>query len=142
STMVNYALFFHGLPGGHFVQVHIQGLQGQSDLYTAPENITNAVQEFMHPDPAAPARANAAALNEKYRPKVHGINPRTIFVTVLNGNGLDRSAYLAGTQLKERGYQILQPPDRLTANAPGGFNYPVTRIYYDTRDKNGKAAAA
>ena len=74
--MVNYALFFNGLPGGHFVQVRIEGLQGASDLTTAPQNITNAVQQFMNPDPAAPAKANAAALNEKYKPKVHGLNPK------------------------------------------------------------------
>src|SRR5205823_1826106 len=131
----------HGLPGGHFVQVHIQGLQGQSDLYTAPENITNAVQEFMHPDPAAPARANAAALNEKYRPKVHGINPRTIFVTVLNANGVTGSAATAGTQLHERSYQILQPPNKLPADSPDGWNHTRTRVFFDPSQKNAKAAA-
>src|SRR5947207_2486287 len=141
STMVNYALFFHGLPGGHFVQVHIQGLQGQSDLYTATQNVTNAVQQFMNPDPEAPQKANAAALKEKYRPKTHGINAKSIFVTVLNGNGVNGSAGVAGSQLKDRGYQILQPPDRLPANAPGGWNYPVTRIYYDTSEARSKDAA-
>src|SRR6476620_1446877 len=141
STMLNYALFFHGLPGGHFVQVRIQGLEGQSDLTTATQNVTNAVQQFMNPDPEAPQKANAAALKEKYRPKTHGINPKSIFVTVLNGNGVNGSGGVAGSQLKDRGYQVLQPPDRLTANAPGGWNYPVTRIYYDTSESRSKAAA-
>src|SRR3954471_16671934 len=141
STMLNYALFFHGLPGGHFVQVRIQGLEGQSDLTTATQNVTNAVQQFMNPDPEAPQKANAAALKEKYRPKTHGINPKSIFVTVLNGNGVNGSAGVAGSQLKDRGYQVLQPPDRLTANAPGGWNYPVTRIYYDTSEARSKDAA-
>ena len=141
STMLNYALFFHGLPGGHFVQVKIQGLEGQSDLTTATQNVTNAVQQFMNPDPEAPQKANAAALKEKYRPKTHGINPKSIFVTVLNGNGVNGSAGVAGSQLKDRGYQVLQPPDRLTANAPGGWNYPVTRIYYDTSESRSKEAA-
>jgi LCP family protein required for cell wall assembly len=141
STMINYALFFHGLPGGHFDQVRIQGLEGASDLTTASQNITDAVQAFMNPDPDAPQKANAAALKEKYKPKVSGINPKSIFVTVLNGNGVNGSATVAGTQLKERGYQILQPPDRLTANAPGGWNYPVTRIYYDRGVKDSNAAA-
>jgi len=141
STMLNYALFFHGLPGGHFVQVRIQGLEGQTDLTTAPQNITDAVQTFLNPDPEAPEKANAAALKEKYRPKVTGLNPKSIFVTVLNGNGVDGSATVAGTQLNERGYPILQPPDRLTANAPGGWNYPVTRIYYDTTKPRSKEAA-
>jgi len=141
KTMVNYAFFFHNLPGGHFVQVKIQGLEGASDLTTAPQNITNAVQEFMNPDPEAPQKANAAALKEKYKAKTQGINPKSIFVTVLNGNGVNGSAGVAGSQLKERGYQILQPPDRLTANAPGGWNYPVTRIYYNTTAARSKDAA-
>src|SRR3954447_23845177 len=141
STMLNYALFFHGLPGGHFVQVRIQGLEGQTDLTTAPQNITDAVQAFLNPDPEAPEKANAAALREKYKPKVTGINPKSIFVTVLNGNGVNGSATAAGTQLHDRGYPILQPPDRLTANAPGGWKYPVTRIYYDTTKPRSKEAA-
>src|SRR4051812_28249646 len=141
STMVNYALFFHGLPGGHFVQVRIQGLEGMSDLSTAPQNITNAVQEFMNPDPAAPERANAAALNEKYRPKVHGINPKSIFVTVLNGNGVTGSAAVTGTQLHERGYQILQPPDSLPGDSPDGWHHTRTRVFYDRTQKNAQAAA-
>jgi LCP family protein required for cell wall assembly len=141
STMINYALFFHGLPGGHFVQVHIQGLQGESDLYTAPQNISAAVQEFMHPDPTAPAKANAAALNEKYRPKVHGINPRSIFVTVLNANGVTGSAATAGTQLRERKYQILQPPDALPGDSPDGWNHTRTRVFFDPNQKNAKVAA-
>jgi LCP family protein required for cell wall assembly len=141
KTMINYALFFHGLPGGHFVQVRIQGLEGFSDLTTPQQNIDDAVQQFVNPDPAAPEKANAAALNEKYRPKVHGINPKAIFVTVLNGNGVNGSAGTAGEQLHERNYQILQPPDRLTANAPGGWNYKVTRIYYDTGEAHSKQAA-
>jgi len=141
STMLNYALFFHGLPGGHFIQVKIQGLEGASDLTTATQNVTNAVQSFMNPDSEAPQKANAAALKEKYKARTQGINPKSIYVTVLNGNGVNGSAGAAGSQLKERGYQILQPPDRLTANAPGGWNYPVTRIYYDTTEARSKDAA-
>jgi LCP family protein required for cell wall assembly len=141
STMVNYALFFHGLPGGHFVQVRIQGLEGLSDLYTAPQNITDAVQQFMNPDPAAPEKANASALNEKYKPKVRGINPKSIFVTVLNGNGITGSAATAGTQLGERNYQILQPPDTLRADSPDGWNHTRTRVFFDPTQKNAKAAA-
>ena len=141
STMINYALFLHSLPGGHFIQVRIQGLEGYSNLTTAPQNISNAVQEFMNPDPTEPEKANAAALNEKYKPKVTGIKPASIFDTVLNGNGQTGAASVAGTQLKERGYQLLQPPDALSANAPGGFNYPTSKVYYDTSLPRAKAAA-
>ena len=141
STMINYASFLHGLPGGHFIQVRIQGLEGFANLTTAPQNVTNAVQEFMNPDPAEPEKANAAALREKYRPKVTGIKPASIFVTVLNGNGQTGAAAVAGTQLKERGYQLLQPPDALSANAPGGFNYPQSRVYYDASLPRAKQVA-
>jgi LCP family protein required for cell wall assembly len=141
STMINYALFFHGLPGGHFTQVRIQGLEGYSNLTTAPQNITTAIQEFMNPDVEAPEKANAAALREKYRPKVRGINPRSIFVTVLNGNGVTGSAALAGQQLRERRYQILQPPDSLQADSPDGWNHARTRIFYDRTLPRAKAAA-
>lgn len=142
STLLNYALFFHGLPGGHFIQVKIQGLEGQYDLTTAQQNITNAVDEFMHPDVAAPEKANAAALKEKYRPKVTGLNPRTIFVTVLNGNGVTGSAGTAGSQLRDRGYQILQPPDSLRADSPDGWNHSRTRVFFDAAKPKAKIAAA
>ncbi len=141
KTMLDYALFFHGLGGGHFAQVRIQGLEGVSDLTTAPQNITNAVQQFLNPDMAASQKANAAALNEKYRPKVTGIRPGSIFITVLNGNGVTGSASLAGTQLNGRGYRILQPPNGITANAPGGWNYAQTKIYYDTTQQHAREAA-
>jgi LCP family protein required for cell wall assembly len=142
STMVNYAQFFHGLPGGHFVQVRIQGLEGFTDLTTAPQNISDAVQAFMNPDPEEPQKANAVALKEKYRPKVRGINPKSIFTTVLNGNGVTGSAAVAGTQLKERGYVILQPPDTLRADSPDGWNHERTRIFFDATAKRGRRAAA
>jgi LCP family protein required for cell wall assembly len=142
STLLNYAFFFHSLPGGHFDQVKIPNLQEiGANLAASPGDISTAVQEFMNPDVDAPEKANAAALKEKYHPKVTGLNPRRVFVTVLNGNGVSGSAGLAGTQLKERNYQILQPPDRLPGNAPGGWNYPTSKVYYDTRLPNAKAAA-
>jgi LCP family protein required for cell wall assembly len=142
STMINYALFFHSLPGGHFVQVKIQGLEGLSDLTTAPQNIDTAVQEFLNPDPEAPEKANAAALREKYRPKVRGLNPKGILITVLNGNGVSGSAAVASSQLGQRGYQMLQPPSSLRADSPDGWNHARTRVFYDPNQPRAKAAAA
>jgi LCP family protein required for cell wall assembly len=142
STLLNYAFFFHGLPGGHFDQVKIPNLQEiGANLAASPADISTAVQEFMNPDVSAPEKANAAALKEKYRPKVTGVNPKSVLVTVLNGNGVSGSATLAGTQLKERDYQILQPPDRLPANAPGGWNYPTSKVYYDATQPRARAAS-
>jgi LCP family protein required for cell wall assembly len=142
ETMKNYALFLTSLPGGHFIQVRIQGLEGQADLYTAPENIDAAVQQFLNPDPEEPAKANAAALREKYRPKVTGINPKTVLITVLNGNGVGGAAAQASGQLRERGYQMLLPPPSLRADSPDGWNHERTRIFYDGTQPRAKAAAA
>jgi LCP family protein required for cell wall assembly len=142
STMLNYALFFHGLPGGHFVQARIQGLEGETDLTTPQQNIDAAVQEFMNPDPEAPQRANAAALKEKYKPKVTGLNPKGILITVLNANGVARSAAVGSTELGQRGYQMLQPAGSLTANAPDGWDHERTRIFYDQTVPKSKTAAA
>ena len=141
STMWNYAQFLRHLPGGHVVQVRIQGLEGMANLTTAPQNITNAVQQFMHPDPSEPEKANAAALREKYRPKTHGLKPSSIFVTVLNGNGITGSAAVAGQQLRERKYQILQPPDQLRADSPDGWDHERTRLFYDKTLPRAKLAA-
>jgi LCP family protein required for cell wall assembly len=148
STMLNYALFLHGLPGGHFVQVRIQGIQqplGQTNLTVAPQDVSDAIQAFMNPDPNAPERANAAALNEKYKPKVAGINPKAVFITVLNGNGVSGSAAVASSQLGARGYQMLQPPSSLRADSPDGWNHERTRIFFDpaqARSKDGAAQVA
>jgi LCP family protein required for cell wall assembly len=142
STMVNYALFLHGLPGGHFIQVKIPGVVGTNDLTTAPENISYAVNEFNNPDVAAPEKANAAALREKYRPKVQGLNPKGILITVLNGNGVSGSAAVASSQLGERGYQMLQPPSSLRADSPDGWNHERTRVFYDSNQPHAKVAAA
>jgi LCP family protein required for cell wall assembly len=142
STLLNYAFFFRGLPGGHLDQVKIPNLEEIGpNLAASQGSIDEAVQEFMNPDVSAPEKANAAALNEKYRPKVTGVNPKSVLVTVLNGNGVNGSAGLAGTQLKERSYQVLQPPDRLTANAPGGWSYATSKVYFDATQARSKIAA-
>jgi LCP family protein required for cell wall assembly len=141
TTLKNYAFFFHSLPGGHFLQVRIQGIEGGNDLTAPQSDINAAVNQFMHPDVTAAAKANAAALNEKYHPKVTGINPKSVFITVLNGNGVTGAAAVAGTQLHARNYQILQPPSSLQADSPDGWNHVPTRIFYDVSQPKAKASA-
>jgi LCP family protein required for cell wall assembly len=146
STLNNYLGFLHALPPGHFFQAKIDPNAiaqevGSSDLTVSQSAVDQAVQEFLNPDVQAPAKATAAALGLRYRPKVTSVRPWSVTITVLNGNGVTGSAALAGTLLKQRRYNILQPPPGVDANAPGGWNYPVTRVYFDSRQAKSKAAA-
>jgi LCP family protein required for cell wall assembly len=61
-------------------------------------------------------------------------------ITVLNGNGVTGSASSAGFLLRERGYEILTPPNGLPANAPA-FDYFRTEVYYE-RGRAGAQDAA
>jgi LCP family protein required for cell wall assembly len=131
STLNNYAKLLYDLPGGHFFQARIQGLEGTSDLYTASSNITAAVEEFLHPDVEAPEKATEVALGQRIRPRKRRIAPSKISLVVLNGTTSQRpgAAADAGYLLAQRGYHILVPPNNLTANAPR-FEYTRTTIYY------------
>ena len=62
QDLASYAFFAYGLPSGNFNQVKIGGLVGTNELSTDPSNISAAVQEFLHPDVDAPAKATATAL--------------------------------------------------------------------------------
>ena len=75
---------------GHIFQSRIDGLEGFSDLVTAPENIERAVREFKNPDVESPRKATAVALGEKLKQRVPP--PRATSVLVLNGNGVEGSA--------------------------------------------------
>jgi LCP family protein required for cell wall assembly len=138
GTVLSYALFAYGLPRGHFFQSRIEGLEGYSELTTAPQNITRAVQAFTHPDVRSPEEATAVALGRKLKRRVAA--PRDTTVTVLNGNGVTGSASTAGYLLDQRGYVILTPPNGLPANAPR-FNYFRTEVYYDPKQPGSAASA-
>ncbi len=139
KTVLSYASFAVGLPNGHMFQSKIEGLEGYADLTTAPANITRAVQEFTHPDVDSPKKATAVALGEKVKLKVPTARQTT--VTVLNGNGVEGSASNASYLLSQRGYQMLLPPDQVNGNAPDGFDYFRTKVYYGGSARS-KAAAA
>jgi LCP family protein required for cell wall assembly len=116
STLVSYALFAYELPPGHFFQARIGGLEGYAELTTAAENITQAVQEFSHPDVESPEKAT------------------------LNGNGVAGSASTAGYLLNQRGYPILTPPNGAPANAPS-FDYFETKVYFQPGEQPSRLAA-
>ena len=138
KTVLRYAALAYSLPPGHTFQARIDGLEGFSDLTTAPENIQRAVREFRNPDVESPRKATAVALGEKLKEKTPP--PRETSVLVLNGNGVEGSASSASYLLSQRGYQMIVPPDGLPANAPS-YDYFRTQIYFDPGVKGARPAA-
>jgi LCP family protein required for cell wall assembly len=140
KTLVSYAFFAYGLPSGHFTQVKIEGLQGQTELTTDPSNIRAAVEEFTHPDVDAPEKATAVALRRRAR-LGGGPSPRTTSVVVLNGNGVPGAAANASYQLDRRGYRVGSPPEGYAANAPGQWTRTFrTQVFFNGR-KGARLAA-
>ena len=138
STLRGYLKFAQDLPSGHIFQAKIQGLYGQAELYTDPSNIGTAVNDFLHPDVSAPAKARDVTLGIKRRANV--LRPAQVTVSVLNGNGVQGSAANAAYALGQRGYKIVLPPSQRPGNAPN-FNYFNTTVYYDTLQRGSKAGA-
>jgi LCP family protein required for cell wall assembly len=137
-TLRGYLKFAQDLPAGHIFQPKIQGLNGYAELYTDPSNIAAAVDQFLHPDVSAPAKARDVTLGIKRRP--HALRPEQITVSVLNGNGVQGSAANAAYELGQRGYKIVLPPSQRPGNAPN-WNYFNTTVYYDTSTRLARSAA-
>jgi LCP family protein required for cell wall assembly len=139
DTVLSYAFFAYDLPPGHFFQSKIEGLEENSsfDIFAPQESMRRAVQLFSNPDVDSPEKATQVVLGGK--PKQAAPAPRDTYVTVLNGNGVDGSATLAGGLIHERGYSIVTPSSG-TANAPS-YDYFETKIYYDATQRGAKAAA-
>ena len=137
KDLASYAFFAYGLPSGNFDQVKIGGLVGTNELSTDPSNISAAVQEFLHPDVDAPAKATATALGRKFKSK-NGPSPKTISVVVLNGNGKPGAAANTSYLLGQKGYRVLGPPQGFQANAPKRVFR--TQIYYNGKAKAKRAA--
>jgi LCP family protein required for cell wall assembly len=139
DTVLSYAFFAYDLPPGHFFQSNIEGLEENSsfDIFAPEERMREAVRRFANPDVASPEKATQVVLGG--RPKSAAPAPRDTYVTVLNGNGVEGSATLAGGLLHERGYSITTPSSG-TANAPS-YDYFETKIYFDPAQRGAKAAA-
>ena len=137
-TILSYALFAFGLPSGHVFQVKLEGLEGYVNLTTSQQNVSTAMQTFLHPDVESPDKATDVALGVRTKVKAPPASQTT--VTVLNGNGVPGSASQAGTLLNQRGYQILTPPNGIAANAPS-FAYFRSKVFYDPRQRAARLAA-
>jgi LCP family protein required for cell wall assembly len=137
-TILRYALFAFNLAPGHFFQSKIDGLTGYSELTTDSANVRTAVAEFSNPDVEAPKVATAVALGRKI--KSVAPKPADTAVTVLNGNGVAGSAGDAKFLLGQRGYDMVEPANGATGNAPT-FDYFHTAVFYDAARKGAQPAA-
>ncbi|MBD0289906.1 MAG: LCP family protein [Thermoleophilia bacterium] len=110
ETVLSYAKLAYELPSGNLFQVRIQGLtdNAEFDVLAPEEEIRNAVESFMNPDPDTGARATSAAVGEKPRQRSRrGPPPSQVSVEVLNGNGVPGAADDAAYLLSQRGYRAV-----------------------------------
>ena len=138
SEVISYALFAQSLPSGHLFQDRIENVQCQNTCYVADSDLQSAVDQFQSPDVESSKAANAAALGIKVKQKTPP--PSKVTVTVLNGNGVAGAAANASYLLAQRGYQALDPPNGLQADAPSKVFH--SKIYFDPAQKGAKLAAA
>ena len=137
KTVLSYALLAYSLPPGHVFQSRLQ-VEGSNDLTATSEDVSQAVQSFLHPDVEAPQKATAVALGEKVKTK--NLPPKQTTVTVLNGNGVTGSASNANYLLGQRGYQMVLPANGVPANAPS-FDFFRTKVYFEPKIAGAKKAA-
>jgi LCP family protein required for cell wall assembly len=139
DQVISYALFAQSLPSGHLFQNRIENVQCTLGCQASSSDIQAAVTSFQSPDVESSKAANAAALGIKVKQKTPP--PAKVTVTVLNGNGVAgaaaNAAYLLGPQ--GRGYQVLDPPNGLDADAPSKVFH--SKIYYDPAQKGSLLAA-
>jgi LCP family protein required for cell wall assembly len=138
GTVLKYALLGMTLPGGHFLQVRIDGVQGYNELTAPDSSIKAAVSSFVNPDVGEAKVANASALGRKVKTKAPP--PEETTITVLNGNGVEGAAAYASNLLHELGYKLELPPNGQSADAPVQNYFPTT-IYFDRTDPKAKLAA-
>src|SRR3954451_13527282 len=137
DQVISYALFAQGLPGGHLFQEKIANVVCVNECTASSEDMQAAVDRFQKPDVQETVDANAAALGQRVKEKAPP--PSSVSVTALNGNGVAGAAANAAYLLAQRGYQMLVPPNNLSADAPRQLFH--TKIYYDASQKRAKAAA-
>ena len=137
SEVLSYASFALGLPGGHFFQPRIQGVNGATVTSAPAGAIQDAVGQFENPDVQSSKAANASALGTHLKTKAPP--PSKVSVLVLNGNGVAGAAANGSYLLGQRGYVMLVPPGQLKADAPSAVFH--SQIYYAPGNAKAHAAA-
>jgi LCP family protein required for cell wall assembly len=137
EQVISYALFAQSLPAGHLFQNRIENVQCSLGCQASSSDVQAAVDAFQSPDVESSKTANAAALGIKIKQKTPP--PSKVTVTVLNGNGVAGAAANTAYLLRGRGYQTVDPPNGLVADAPTKVFH--TKIYYDPAQKGSDLAA-
>jgi LCP family protein required for cell wall assembly len=140
GTALSYASFAYGLPSAGFHRATIDNLIGYNTLTAPQQSIDAAVQQFLNPDTAAAAKANAAALGVKYHPKRRRLKPSQISTLVLNGTAVGGLAGNTSYELGIHGYHTVQLAGQARPNAPT-TGYTKTQIYFDPQRRDAKLAA-
>jgi LCP family protein required for cell wall assembly len=140
KTVLGWALFLLNLPGGHFIQDRIQGVNGSSITSTSTDDLHQAFFSFTHPNIGVSKAANSAALGTKAKPKAAAPPVSKTTVLVLNGNGVAGSAANGSFELRRKGYVTVLPPGNALPNAPTQ-GYFKTQVFYDPRQTGAEAAA-
>ncbi|MDE3189881.1 MAG: LCP family protein [Acidobacteriota bacterium] len=146
SDIESYAGLAYKLPPGHLFRDDIQNLQpygiANAELIAAPTDIANAVAAFEHPDVTQAARSTAVALGRKPKePKGPPLKPQQISTLVLNGTTIPGLARDTSYKLSLAGYDAVQLPANVIADAPSQ-SYYATTVYYDAVQQHAKEAAA
>ena len=114
TTVLSYAFFAYDLPPGHFFQSKHRRAWRRTRLQHL------RVRRSSMRERRAAVREPGRRLAARRRPRSRSAGsrsrrrppPRDTYVTVLNGNGVDGSATLAGGLLHERGYSIVDAVER------------------------------
>jgi len=145
SEIESYAGLAYKLPAGHLFRVSIQNVQpygvAGAELIASTSDVQAAVDSFEHPDVTLAARANAAALGRKAKvPKTTTLRPSQISTLVLNGTTIPGLARDTTYKLTVAGYDTVQLPPTILADAPSQ-SYYGTKVYYDAVQRRAKQAA-
>jgi hypothetical protein len=141
DTLLSYAQFAYNLPSGHFYngQLDVGDLTGTSLLSTTPEEIQEAVRDFLNPDVDAAEKATAVASGGK--PRTEAPLPEETTIEVLNGNGEDLSAVTAAEALAVLEYEAHSGGNALDEAGNAKWDYFETTILYDPAVAGAAAAA-
>ena len=141
DTLLRYAQFVYNLPSGHFYhgQLDVGDLTGSSLLGTTPEEIQEAVRDFLNPDVEAAEKATAVASGGK--PETEAPLPNETTIEVLNGNGEDLSAVTAAEALGELEYVAQSGGNALDEAGNAKWDYFETTILFDPAAAGAAAAA-
>lgn len=141
DTLLRYARFVYELPSGHFFhgQLDVGDLTGTSLLATSPEEIQEAVRDFLNPDVEAAEKATVVASGG--RPRTEAPLPDETTIEVLNGNGVDGSADTAVYLLGQLGYPAVSGGNALDEAGNAKWDYFETVILYEPAVAGAAAAA-